>query len=170
MKQLDPKAIWLFFFSYLAKWFFILLFLGLYILFSFTSVGVSASFLHIGLGMAGVIAVSVIVLYVFARLTYHFYRYELTEHTFKKELGIIRKSYVSIPYDRIQNVDIYRGILARILGLSDVHIQTAGMSGSAPGALGGYTEGRLQGLSREDAEKMRDELIARARQSKGQGL
>ena len=170
MKQLDPKAVWLFFFSYLAKWFFIFIFLGFYLLFSFTGLEASVSFLNMGLGIAGVIVIAVVVCYVFAQLTYHFYRYEFTEHTFKKEFGIIRKSYVSIPYDRIQNVDIYRGILLRVLGLSDVYIQTAGTSGQGTHTFGGYAEGRLQGMSQQDAEKMRDELIARARQSKGQGL
>ena len=170
MKQLDPKAIWLFFFSYLAKWFFIVIFLGFYMLFSFTRLGTSFSFWSVALGMTAVIIVAMIILYVFAQLTYGFYRYELTENTFKKEYGIIWKRYVSIPYDRIQNVDIFRGILARIFGLSDLHIQTAGMSVPTSGGLGGYAEGRLPGLAREDAEKLRDELIARARQSKNQGL
>lgn len=46
------------------------------------------------------------------------------------------------------------------------HIQTAGSS------YGRYptTEGRLPGLSIEEAEKLRDELLVKARQSRGQGL
>lgn len=107
----------------------------------------------------------IVIVYVWARLSYRFYLYELTENGFKKESGIIYKRYVTIPYDRIQNVDIIRGVWARILGLSDLQIQTAGMSGAAY-----YSEGRLPGLSTEDAEKLRDELINRARQSKNQGL
>lgn len=108
--------------------------------------------------------VSLILAFIWSKLTYRFYRYELTEAGFRKELGVIYKKYVTIPYDRIQNVDIYRGILARMLGLSDLNIQTAGASG----AIG--AEGRLPGLSREVAEQVRDELIKRARQSKGQGV
>ena len=79
---------------------------------------------------------------------------------------------MTIPYDRIQNVDIYRGILARLLGLSDLNIQTAGMSAiiNRYGVSGGGAEGRLPALSREVAEQLRDELIQRARQSKNQGL
>src|SRR3989338_1088040 len=94
--------------------------------------------------------------YIWAKLSYQNYKYELTDNGFKKELGVIRKKYVTIPYDRIQNVDIDRGIIARILGLSDIKIQTAGMSGMM-GA-----EGRLPGLSVQDAEIVRDDLIKRA--------
>jgi uncharacterized membrane protein YdbT with pleckstrin-like domain len=110
--------------------------------------------------------------FIWAKLTYHFYRYELTEEGFRMDLGVIFKKYVTIPYDRIQNVDIYRGILARILGLSDLNIQTAGMSASVGrfGVSGGGAEGRLPALSREVAEEVRNELIRRARQTKNQGL
>ena len=97
-----------------------------------------------------------------AVLTYYFYRYELREEGFRKEHGVIWKKYVTIPYERIQNVDIYRGILARIFGLSDLNIQTAGMS-STKGSYGGESEGRLPGLSKEVAEQVRDELIRRAK-------
>ncbi len=111
-----------------------------------------------------VVALLLILSYIWARLSYRFYRYELRDNGFRKESGVIYKSYVTIPYDRIQNVDVYRGILARMLGLSDLHIQTAG----AGTMLG---EGRLPGLSHEVAEQLRDELINRSRASRtGQGL
>jgi len=113
-------------------------------------------------------ALFLILLYVWARLAYCFYGYELREDGFRKEYGVIYKRYVTIPYDRIQNVDILRGIWARILGLSDLQIQTAGISGVGP--YGAATEGRLPGLSFEEAERLRDELIRRAKNSKGQGL
>lgn len=119
-----------------------------------------------------IIPASLILSFVWAKLSYNFYRYELTEAGFRKELGVIYKKYVTIPYDRIQNVDIYRGLLARILGLSDLNIQTAGASAIVGryGSASIGSEGRLPGLSREIAEKLRDELIQRARYSKSQGI
>lgn len=111
-----------------------------------------------------VITLSLILSYIWAYLSYKFYKYELARDGFKKELGVIYKKYVTIPYDRIQNVDIYRGILARLLGISDIQIQTAGMSGIA------LSEGRLPGLSKKDAEELRDQLIHRVSNSKDQGL
>ncbi len=177
MKQLDPKAVWLFFLSSVLPSLIPILLLSIYggvILslfnsplnndneFSFKLLSSFFSWLWI------IFPVSIALSFVWAKLTYHFYRYELTDAGFRKESGVIYKKYVTIPYDRIQNVDIYRGILARILALSDLHIQTAGMSSMM--GVGISVEGQLPALSKEDAEQLRDELIQRARQAKNQGL
>jgi len=168
MKQLDPKVVWLFFFSFVLRSFLPIMFLSIWgssFLDGFDDLDNRSEFLFGFLNWLWVIVpVFLILCFVSAKLTYHFYRYELTDAGFRKEFGIISKKYVTIPYDRIQNVDINRGILARILGLSDLNIQTAGTSG----AIG--AEGRLPGVSREIAEQLRDELIQRAHQSKNQGL
>jgi len=173
MKQLDPKAVWLFFFSYIVRWIFFLVVLGLLLtsilvnVFKATGAPSSGSLLWLWL----IIPVFLIFLFIWAKLSYRFYRYELTESGFRKESGVIYKHYVTIPYERIQNVDIYRGILARLLGLSDLQIQTAGLSGGVGYyGRGVAVEGRLLGLSKKVAEELRDELINRARQSKTQGL
>jgi len=52
--------------------------------------------------------------------------------------------------------------------LSDLQIHTAGYG--AVGAKGTGSEGRLPGLSREDAESLREELLRRVKESKNQGL
>lgn len=165
MKQLDPKAVWLFFFNSIISLFVIIVFCIPLILSAIVwstdnndSVGGAIALFLL------IIIVVLIANFIWAKLTYHFYRYELVEMGFRKELGIISKKYVTIPYDRIQNVDIHRGILSRILGLSDIRIQTAGMSG------GGGAEGSLPGISAIVAEELRDELIKRATQVKSQGL
>lgn len=178
MQQLDKKAVWLFFLGYFSKLFAVLL----------VSAVLSASMLielfasptgEMELGLGGysslpgllvfICLVVGILAYVWARLTHHYYRYELGELVFKKEHGVIYKKYVSIPYDRIQNVDIHRGILARLLGLSDLQIQTAG--GITMSSYGAFSEGRLIGLPKEEAERLRDEVIRRARNFRnGQGL
>ena len=175
MKQLDPKAVWLLLLIYIGRW--VVLFGPFIFAFGFVSlfgdaqkVTESSSWMYYTAAafFSWLLVVSVlflILLYVWARLAYRFYRYELREDGFRKEYGVIYKRYVTIPYDRIQNVDILRGIWARLLGLSDLQIQTAGMSSGVVG-----TEGRLPGLSFEEAERLRDELIQRARQSKNQGL
>ena len=155
-----------------------LIILGVYltISFLFSSLGLKSNNNDLSLGFLNwlwiIIPALLIFFFIWAKLTYHFYRYELVDAGFRKELGVIYKKYVTIPYDRIQNVDIYRGILARMLGLSDLNIQTAGMSATVSryGARGIGAEGRLPALSRETAEQLRDELIQRARQSKNQGL
>lgn len=175
MKQLDSKAVWLFFLGSLFRlmifsWV-LGVFLGPFLIGGFfmliqNSESTETSFSFFSLFPLFLLYIIVIVLgsYIWAKLSYKFYKYEITDAGFRKESGVIYKRYVTIPYDRIQNVDIYRGIVARVLNLSDLQIQTAGVSGRI-GA-----EGRLPGLSKEVAEQLRDELIQRARQSKNQGL
>ena len=157
MKQLDPKAVWFFFIRSILS---LLIFVPIIAL----SFAIAPPLIIGLLNWWFLLAILVLLVLMFAeaKLAYHFERYELTEAGFRREFGIISKKYVTIPYDRIQNVDIYRGILARMLGLSDLSIQTAG---STVGA-----EARLPGLSREIAEEMRDELIRRASAARKQGL
>lgn len=176
MQQLDPKAVWLFFIGPTLTWFiFIVIFYGSVILSGLYKEAPTLGFLIGFLKWSWIIIPAPLMFFwIWANLAYHFYRYELREDGFRKELGVIWKKYVTIPYDRIQNVDIYRGVIARILGLSDLNIQTAGASAqvSRYGTWGFITEGRLPGLSREVAEQLRDELVKRARQSRttNQGL
>ncbi len=178
MKKLDPNSIWIFFFSPVA-WFFALLpfFFIIFMFFLFYKINITNldffseeykseemfSFLTIFIFVFVLFILLVICLFLWANLSYRFYKYELTEDGFKKELGVIYKKYVIIPYDRIQNVDITRGIIARIFGLSNLYIQTAGTSVSR-------AEGKLPGLSKKDAEEVRDNLLYKVKQSKNQGL
>jgi len=175
MNQLDPKAVWLFFFSFLGRGLVVaVFFIGftISIFLNEAASGFYIDFLSFWTILWVFLILYVVIAYVWARLTYHFYRYEFTENGFRKELGVIWKKYVTIPYDRIQNIDIYRGVIARLLGLSDLHIQTAGASAqySRYGAWGLAAEGRLPGLSPEVAEQLRDELVRQAKISKEQGL
>ena len=170
MKQLHPRAVWLFFFSRIIAWIFIAGFLSIQGAIILSDIGKSPGD-FVSMPFFGwfilIFVILMIFAYIVARLTYHFYRYELTDNEYRAERGIIWKRYVSIPYERIQNVDIYRGIIDRLLGLSDLQIHTAGYGavGSAMRLKLG-SEGRLPGLDRQEAELIRDELIKRAKGSK----
>ncbi|OGI62559.1 hypothetical protein A2818_02390 [Candidatus Nomurabacteria bacterium RIFCSPHIGHO2_01_FULL_40_12] len=174
MKQLDPKAVWLFFINFILRTFIPIIFLSIYGTVILSDLGGSLN--NVGEFSFGflnwlwiIVPIFLVICFILAKFTYHYYRYEMSDLVFKKEHGIIWKKYVSIPYDRIQNVDIYRGVFARLLGLSDIQIQTAG--GITAGSYGAFSEGRLMGVSKEEAEKLRDELIQKARSSRtGQGL
>lgn len=167
MKQLHSRAVWLFFFQNLFWFAFICLifsFWGLPALFATTN-GYSVNFAGVKIIGFLLIVIIPILSYIWARLSYYFYRYGLFPEGVKIEKGVIWKRYVTIPYGRIQNVDIHRGPLARILGLSDLQIQTAGYSYGK----GIFAEGRLPGLSPQDAESLRDELVKKV-EPKPQGL
>ncbi len=154
IKQLDPKAVTLFFLGNSAT--VALLIAGIPII--IISI---VSFIATGSSLLGVIFLiplfSLLIIYVIARLEYNFYRYKLNANGFYKEHGIIAKKYTTIPYEKIQNIDIHQNIFARILGLYSLKIQTAGNSGIA-GA-----EGTLPGINQEEAERLKSELLRRSR-------
>ena len=173
MKQLEPKAVWIFFVQNLL--------ISIPFIVAVLSIGVGVAdvveaFQFSALGWVVMVFLTLVAIvaldWFIAKLTYRFVWYELKEEGFRKEHGIIWKTYVTIPYTRIQNVDIKRGVIARILGLSDLEIQTAGASATfrRNGAWGLGAEGALPGVSREIAEELRDELIQRARKEARQGL
>ena len=171
MEKLHPKAVWLFFTRSLGVLIPVLFFFG----FSLISVFVDSE-KEVDLPTANLLPIIlsalvlyVVICYIWARLSYKYWRYEVSDDALKIEKGVIWKKYISIPYERVQNVDIYRGLLARMLGLSDLNVQTAGYS-AGPGRGGGFrSEGRLLGLSPQRAEELREELVKRARGAK-QGL
>lgn len=176
MNTLNRKSVWLFFSEFLVRFTFIS-FMLVYVFGKSIAIIIfggtkSSAYVDPSLIFTQnpilILILLIVFAYVWAYYTWYFYKYELRSDGFRKEMGIITKTYVTIPYDRIQNVDIYRGIIARILGLSDIHIQTAGMSYTSKNGI--PAEGRLQGLSFDDAESLRNELIKRARQATNQGL
>jgi putative membrane protein len=73
--------------------------------------------------------------------------------------GILSRTHRSIPFDRIQDVDITQGPIARALGLAKVKFETGG------GAGGGEDEGVLQAIPLQRAEELR--TLVRARRSGG---
>jgi len=87
------------------------------------------------------------------------FTYTLEENEIKVEHGVISKSYDAIPYSRIQNVGLERGLLERMVGLTTVDIQTAGSS------VHGSAEGKIPGITKQSAEKLRAEIMERVRDS-----
>jgi uncharacterized membrane protein YdbT with pleckstrin-like domain len=174
MQKLNPKSIWIFFFRFLFAGLFPFIILFLYLTVTLSDIGIGileGKLGYLWLVFLVFVLFFVVFCWVWAKLTYRFWAYQLTEDVFKKEYGVIWKKYVSIPYEKIQNVDINRGIIARILGLSDLHIQTAGASAVVYGRrmAGIGAEGYLPGLSIDMAEQLREELIKKAKGTK-QGL
>lgn len=167
MKRLHPKAVRLFFIENILWLLFLGLMLGLVAVPALLGItkGNTAFLFNLWPPVLFFLIFIPIFSYFLAKLSYRFYKYGLTSEGIKIEKGVIWKRYITIPYGRIQNVDIYRGPLARFLGLSDLQIQTAGYSYGKSRS----TEGRLPGLSPKDAEALRDKLVKKIG-SKPQGL
>ena len=73
--------------------------------------------------------------------------------------GIMFQRFVSVPYGRMQLVDINRGPLARAVGLSELKLVTAAAASNIT----------IPGLPEKDAEELRDHLVALA-ESRRAGL
>ena len=164
-KQLHPGAVWQFrikaYFTSLVIIIFLISFLMSLIR---TYIGiVNAVILLIVL----VVVLTIIFGEVYARMSYNRWFYEFTADNLRLERGIIWKRYSNIPYERVQNVDIKRGIFARLLGFSEVDIQTAGYSGYQKR---GWAEGFIPGVDVKEAEEIREFLIKKIGKRSKSGL
>lgn len=85
--------------------------------------------------------------------------YQLRDDDLVFRKGIMFQRFVSVPYGRMQLVDINRGPLARAVGLSELKFVTAA-------AATGVT---IPGLPEAEAEELRDRLVELA-ESRRAGL
>ena len=67
------------------------------------------------------------------------------------ESGVVHRNRRSIPFDRVQDVDIERTFLARLFGLAKVRIETG---------AGGKDEGLLDSVSLAEANRLREAIRA----------
>ena len=157
MNQLHPGARWQFRISGYFTFGFIGIIIGLWIIAPLASlllsaVGVSTSSIVtlVLLSILGYILFVIIVSEIYARMSYNRWFYEFNDEGLRLERGIIWKRYSNVPYERIQNVDVHRGIIARMLGFSSLMIQTAGYSGQM------HAEGYIPALEMNQAEQIRN--------------
>jgi putative membrane protein len=116
-------------------------------------VGVVAFARNQGLGMLLLsIGALLAVVLVFRILAWWRFTYTLLPHEMYIESGVFARNRRSIPWDRVQDVEIERGPVARLLGLAKVKLET-GASGS--------DEGLLDSIALRDALALRDEIRAR---------
>lgn len=112
-------------------------------------------------GWLGTALTSVFGLLLFVALSIyiHWRRFEfrLGEDEIRIDSGVFSRTHRSIPFDRIQDVDISQGPLARLLGLARVKFETGGSGG------GGEDEGVLHAIALERAQQIR--ALVRAHRS-----
>jgi membrane protein YdbS with pleckstrin-like domain len=78
--------------------------------------------------------------------------YQLRDDDLLFRRGLLFQRFVSVPYGRMQLIDITRGPVSRIVGLSDLHFVTAAASSGVA----------IPGLPVAIAEELRDQLVALA--------
>lgn len=78
--------------------------------------------------------------------------YKLTDDEVALRHGVISTSFRSARYERIQAVDVVESIIARLLGLATVRVETAGGNASVI---------KIEYLTKAKAEELRAELLRR---------
>lgn len=124
-------------------------------------------FIIFGVGLV----IFIILSEIYVRLAYSAWKYEFGDASLKLESGVIWKKYSNIPYERIQNIEIHRGIIARMLGFSSLEIHTAGYSGGYHGKRGGgHSEGHIPAVEMAHAEKIREFLMKKISHKSAGGM
>ena len=80
-------------------------------------------------------------------------RYRLTDTELQIDSGLLTKRSRRVPLARLQSVDVVRPVVARVLGVAELRLEVVG---------GGSSEAPLAYLSDEDAQQLRQEMLARA--------
>ena len=101
----------------------------------------SQNFLSLGMMVLyGLLALPAIV------LQYLRFSYRITPKQIVIQQGVFNRQNRSIPIERIQNIQVERNLLARLVGIAKVKIETAGSSG---------TEGTLEYVGLDQAHEIR---------------
>ncbi len=90
---------------------------------------------------------------------YMAFSFMLDEHALKIRTGILNIQNAAIPYRQMQNVDIERGILYRLLGVSKIVILTAGTEDVDTHV---ESEGLIPVLDKDLAAQVQEELLHRS--------
>lgn len=174
-KQLHPGARWIFRFRgyvfglVLAGFFSWFVFGIAAVIFKLVTDGQQVSVAWVLLVVFSYLFFVIIIGEIYAKMAYKRWFYEFTASNLKLERGIIWKRYSNVPYERVQNVDIQRGILARMFGFSTVNIQTAGFHYAGRGGV--RAEGHLPAINPKESEEIRDFLMEKiSKRGSGQGL
>jgi membrane protein YdbS with pleckstrin-like domain len=116
------------------------------------------------------IALGFLISFLWASLYWDKYTFILGEERIVITRGVIGKRVTNIPYERIQNVNVWRGVLDRIFGLYAIQIETAGSFNIR--GTGGYgsqmvAEGSIQGLT--NPEPISEYILEKAKGRSGLG-
>ncbi|HET7817532.1 MAG TPA: PH domain-containing protein [Sphingomicrobium sp.] len=99
----------------------------------------------------GILLVSLVAVYLYWRN----FEYRVGANEIRIDSGILSRTHRSIPFDRIQDVDISQGPFARLVGIAKVKLETGASSGPKS------DEGVLRAIALERAEELRSLVRSR---------
>jgi uncharacterized membrane protein YdbT with pleckstrin-like domain len=125
---------------------------------------------YISLGAWGCLALAILFFFIaffVSWLVYINYKFALGENALKIKRGIFDQEEVAIPYRQIQDVDLVRPLIFRVLNVSQIVILTAGhedlqKTSDDEGRERGQSEGVLPILDKDLAEWMQAQLLDHA--------
>lgn len=101
-------------------------------------------------GLLVVAAAAVLGIWWLPSARYRSWRWRMTDRALELEYGVFWRQVRAVPYFRIQHIDIDHGPLDRWLGLAQLQVHTASITGVLPG------------IAVDDAPDLRTSLIDRA--------
>lgn len=101
------------------------------------------------------IPVAIMLIVAVAVLRYWFFRFRITGDRILIRQGVVRKTALDLPLDRIQAVNIQRSLTDRLLGLVTVSVDTAGS---------GAVEAVIPSVKRAFADRIRSQVAAARRE------
>lgn len=131
-----------------ARQFILLIGYGLFVLFTGQG-GEEIGFEMIGLGIGALIVIPAV-------FKYYSYGYSIHDGKLLVKSGIIQKSLRTIPLDRIQNINVKRDWLHRLLGLVVLEIETA---------AGAQAEATISSLTEEQGHVLQQQLLGQQARS-----
>jgi len=108
--------------------------------------------------VGGLVAAAVLALVGYELAYYRRFEYEFTDDTLDIRSGVFGRRERELPYHRIQNVDVTRNAIPRLLGIAAVGFETAG---------GSQTEGSIRYVSAQEARRLQREIQRRKQAADG---
>ncbi len=115
--------------------------------------GVAHWALPVLVAVHGIVAIA-----VRPRLRYRVHRWEVTDEAVYTLTGWLTRTWTLVPISRIQTVDVTRGVLQQLFGLSTVAVMTASSQGTV----------QVWHLEADVAQQVADDLAHRAEQVRDQ--
>lgn len=103
-----------------------------------------------------VIVVVILAIIAISWLSWRFSTFRITAEAVESKRGVLFRQHRRAPLERIQSVNLQRSLLARLVGLTEVDVQTGGQGGKVA----------LQYLGHRDAKEVREQILLAARMSR----
>ena len=99
---------------------------------------------------------AILLVVFFSWLSWRFHTFRISPDAVEERSGIVFRQHRRAPLERIQSVNLQRSLLARILGVTQVDVQTAGQGGKVA----------LRYLGYQQAKEVREQILRASARSR----